>query len=131
MVYMSQTLLIKEQYSVCALILSRHILSYVNWSRCFISYLALCSSLFICKLLRIKYHELIFLLSVTRNFVALVRRGFIFLLVLRIGCVILLWHSLGLRHYHFGFKDSSLVLIVPFAGHCLHFTSISLHTSQI
>ena len=35
-----------------------------------------------------------FLLSLTRDYVVSVRRGFLFLLVLRIGCVILLWHSL-------------------------------------
>ena len=33
---------------------------------------------------------------ITRNFVVLVRRNSIFLWVLRIGCVVLLWHSLRL-----------------------------------
>ena len=35
---------------------------------------------------------------VTCNYVVSVRRGFIFLLVLGIGCIILLWHSLGLPY---------------------------------
>ena len=39
--------------------------------------------------------ELIFLLSITRNYVVSVRRGFLFLLVLGTGCVILIWQSLG------------------------------------
>ena len=38
----------------------------------------------------------IFLLSIVRIYVVSVRRGFSLLLVLRIGCVILLWHSLCL-----------------------------------
>ena len=37
-----------------------------------------------------------FLLSSTRKNVVSVRRGFLLLLVLGIGCVILLWHNLGL-----------------------------------
>ena len=45
--------------------------------------------------------ELIFLLSFTCNYVVSVRRGFLFLLVLRTGCVILLWHSLGLQYNYF------------------------------
>ena len=32
-----------------------------------------------------------------------VRRGFLFLLVLGIGCVILLWHSMGLPYNYFIF----------------------------
>ena len=39
--------------------------------------------------------ELIRLLSFTCNYVVSVQRGFLFLLVLGMGCVILLWHSLG------------------------------------
>ena len=42
--------------------------------------------------------KLSFLLSFTFNYVVSVRRGFLFLLVLGIGCVILLWHSLGLPY---------------------------------
>ena len=40
--------------------------------------------------------ELIFLLSFACNYVVSVKRGLFFLLVLGLGCVILLWHSLGL-----------------------------------
>ena len=42
--------------------------------------------------------ELIVLLSITRNYVVSVRRCFLFLLVLRIGCANLLWHSLCLPY---------------------------------
>ena len=38
----------------------------------------------------------------TCNYVVSVRRGFIFFLVLEMGCVILLWHFLGLRLNIFG-----------------------------
>ena len=37
-----------------------------------------------------------FPVSFTCNYVVSIRRCFLFLLVLGIGCVILLWHSLGL-----------------------------------
>ena len=37
--------------------------------------------------------ELFLLLSFTCNYVVSVSRGFLFLLVLGMGCVILLWHS--------------------------------------
>ena len=40
----------------------------------------------------------IFLLSFTCSYEVSVQRGFLFLLVLWIGCVILLWHSLGLLY---------------------------------
>ena len=39
--------------------------------------------------------ELIFLLSIIRNYVVSLRRDFIFLLVLGMGCLILLRHSQG------------------------------------
>ena len=45
--------------------------------------------------------ELIFLLSFTGNYVVSVRRGFLLLSVLGIGCVILLWHSLCLPYNYF------------------------------
>ena len=38
-----------------------------------------------------------FLISITGNYMVSVWRGFLFLLVLKIGCVILLWHSLCLQ----------------------------------
>ena len=42
-----------------------------------------------------------FLLSFTCNYVVSVRRGFLFLLVLGMGCVILLWHSLCLPYNYY------------------------------
>ena len=46
-----------------------------------------------------------FLLSFTFNYVIFVRWGFLFLLVLGIGCVMLLWHSLGLPYNYFSSKN--------------------------
>ena len=43
----------------------------------------------------------IFLLLFAYNYVYSVGRDFLFLLVLRVGCVILLWHSLGLPYNYF------------------------------
>ena len=40
-------------------------------------------------------------LSFTYNYVVSVRKGFLFLWVLGMGCVILLWHSLGLPYDYF------------------------------
>ena len=37
----------------------------------------------------------------TCNYVVSVRKGFLFLLVLEMVCVILLWHSLGLPYHYF------------------------------
>ena len=45
--------------------------------------------------------ELICLLLFTCNYVVCVRRGFLFLCLLGIGCVILLWYSLGLPYNYF------------------------------
>ena len=42
--------------------------------------------------------ELVFLLLFICNYVVSVRRGFLFHLVLGIGCFIVLWHSLGLPY---------------------------------
>ena len=52
------------------------------------------------RLPRFGERELIFLLSFTCYYVSF-RRGFLFLLVLGIGYVILLWHSLGLPYNYF------------------------------
>ena len=46
--------------------------------------------------------ELIYLLSFTCNYVVSVRIGFLFLLVLGMGCVILLWHSQSIPYNYFG-----------------------------
>ena len=52
--------------------------------------------------------EIIFLLSFTCNYVVSVRRGFLFLLVLEMGCVVLLWYSLGLPYILSHYKSESL-----------------------
>ena len=54
------------------------------------------------QLPRLGKRELICLLLFTCNRVVSVRRGFLFLCVLGMGCVILLWHSLCLPYTHFG-----------------------------
>ena len=57
------------------------------------------------RLPRLGKRELI--LSFTCNFVVSVRRGFLFLSLLGIACVILLWHFLGLPYnYRISFKDT-------------------------
>ena len=50
--------------------------------------------------------ELICLLSFTCNYVVSVRRGFLFLWVLEMGCDILLWHSLSLPCNYFAYLAS-------------------------
>ena len=51
--------------------------------------------------------ELICLLSLTCNYVVSVRRGF--LLVLGMGCVFLLWHSLCLAYNYFTRPNNKLL----------------------
>ena len=53
------------------------------------------------QLPRLGKRELICLLSFTCNYVVFVWRGFLFLLVLGMGYVILLWHSLSLPYNYF------------------------------
>ena len=53
------------------------------------------------QLPRLGKRELIFLLLFTCNYAVSVRRGFLFLLVLGMGYVILLWHSLSLPYNYF------------------------------
>ena len=43
----------------------------------------------------------------TCNYVVSVRRGFLFLFVLGMGCFLLLWHSLGLPYNYFERNNSS------------------------
>ena len=50
---------------------------------------------------RLGKQELFFLSSFACNYVVSVRRGFLFLLALGMGCVILVWHSLGIPYNHF------------------------------
>ena len=53
------------------------------------------------QLLRLGKRELICLLLFTCNYVVSVWRGFLYLWVLGMGCVILLWHSLSLSYYYY------------------------------
>ena len=59
------------------------------------------------------------LLSFTCNYVVSVWRGFLFLLVPWMGCVILLWHSLGIPYQYFAEKQ--LIHIVLVAQICFEF----------
>ena len=52
--------------------------------------------------------ELFFLLSFSSNYVVSVRRGFLFLLVLGMGCVILLLHSLCLSYNYFVYRQFTI-----------------------
>ena len=70
------------------------------------------------QLPRLGKRELICLLLFTCNYVVSVWRGFLFLWVLGMGCVILLWHSLSLPYNNFimnhsnhpgGLKDFSVL----------------------
>ena len=58
---------------------------------------------------RIGKRELICLLSFTCNYVASVRRGFLFLLVLGVGCFILVWHSRGLPYNYLGCPENNIL----------------------
>ena len=61
--------------------------------------------------------ELIFLLLIARNHGFSVRRDFLFLLVLRIGCVILFLHSLGLP-YTCNYSLQDVVVAAAILCHC-------------
>ena len=50
---------------------------------------------------RLGKRELICLLSFTCNYLVSVQRGFLFLFVLEMGCIILLWHSLGFPYNYY------------------------------
>ena len=66
------------------------------------------------QLPRFGKRELNCLLSFTCNYVVPVRKGFLFLWVLGIGCVILLWHSLSLLYTYFVYPFSDDVHKVNF-----------------
>ena len=79
------------------------------------------------QLPRLGKRELICLLLFTCNYVVRVRRAFLFLWVLRMGCVILLWHSMNLPYIIlvnscFGLKGWSWVLIASVPDLCILFT---------
>ena len=62
------------------------------------------------QLPRLGKRELICLLLFTCNYVVSVWRGFLFLWALVMGCVILLWHSLGLPYGYFSYLYTSVVV---------------------
>ena len=67
----------------------------------------------------VEERELICLLLFTCKYVVSVRRGFLFLWLLGMGCVILLWHSQGLPYnYYLAFVANHLSFIItcPAAG---------------
>ena len=66
------------------------------------------------QLPRLGKRELICLLLFTCNYVVSVWRGFLSLWVLKMGYVILLWHSLSLPYNCFGSNCSSSWLIITF-----------------
>ena len=75
----------------------------LNVTRCFMSYFAFCCLLFYMQtvadqLPRLGMRELICLLLFTCNDVVSIQRGFFFRCVLVVGCVIILWQSLGLPY---------------------------------
>ena len=75
------------------------------------------------QLPRLGKRELICLLLFTSNYVVSVWRGFLFLLVLGMGYVILLWHSLSLP----------LIILQPlkFAVYCTGVLSLLLFFSSV
>ena len=62
---------------------------------------------------RLGKRELICLLLFTCNYVVSVWRGFLFLWVLGMGCIILLWHSMGLSYNYFEGWIWVLIASVP------------------
>ena len=61
------------------------------------------------QLPRLGKRELICLLLFTCNYVISVQRGFLFLWVLGMGCVILMWHSLSLPYNHLVYKIKKIM----------------------
>ena len=68
------------------------------------------------QLPRLRKRELICLLLFTCNCVVSVRRSFLFLRVLGMGCVIFLWHSLSLSYNYFTGVKSAFTVTNPAAG---------------
>ena len=78
------------------------------------------------QFLRLGKKGLIFLLSFTCNYVVSVRRGFLFLLVLGVGGVILLWHSLGLPYGYLSIRQIRQLCIKRFDIHVLTYAAPSV-----
>ena len=79
------------------------------------------------QLPRLGKRELICLLSFTCNYVVFVWRGFLFLWVLGMGCVILLWHSLSLSYNYFGCVIPRIALNVM----GLRFSLVNAYSPQL
>ena len=62
------------------------------------------------QLPRLGKRELICLLSLTCNYVGSVRRGFLFIWVIGMGCVISLWHSLSLPYTYLTCRHSKVCM---------------------
>ena len=78
------------------------------------------------QLPRLEKRELIFVLQLfTCNYVVSVRRGFLFLWVLAMGCIILLRHYLSLLYYHL----TEEMLYVPYA-YSKHLESVLRYDDQ-
>ena len=75
------------------------------------------------QLSRLGKRELICLLLFTCNYVVSVWRGFLFLLVLGMGYVILLWHSLSLPYNYYDISENIKPLSYCFWS--LHFSVFS------
>ena len=72
------------------------------WGSCFMSYFySIVSFLVADQSPRLGKKEQFLLLSFTCNYVVSVRMGFFFLLVLEMGCLILLCHSMGLPYKYY------------------------------
>ena len=66
------------------------------------------------------------LLSKTRNYLPSIQRGFLFLLVLGICCVILFWHALGLPYNNSSVVAYSAISACPSA----HAACSGVHVSS-
>ena len=84
------------------------------------------------KLPRLGKRELVCLLLFTCNYVVSVWRGFLFLWVLGMGCVVLLWHSLSLPYNYFDWSvkhQSEKLIMLDLPNHCWHYVNHSARVS--
>ena len=80
------------------------------------------------QLPRLGMRELICLLAFTCNYVVFVWRGFLYLWVLRMGYVILLWHSLSLSYDYFSSPSAQNQYTFIF-GHVIHMKCLDMDIS--
>ena len=76
---------------------------------------------------RLGKRELIYLLLFTCNYVVSVQRGFLFLWVLVMGCVILSWHSLCLSYKYLSNFNNTKSETNEFACFLLRYRPIKAH----